>query len=64
MQCSGKHLHSKLPLLNLKIGDWDIKLSTPCPRAKFFFFNLALKEKNMQVKFYLKLSVYSLGLDI
>jgi hypothetical protein len=29
-----------------------------------FFFNLALMEKNMQVKFDLKLSVYSLVLNI
>ena len=36
---------------------------TLCPRAKWFF-NLALTERNMQVKFDLKLSVYSLGLEI
>ena len=36
---------------------------TQCPRAKWFF-NLALTEGNMQIKFALKLSVYSLGLDI
>ena len=36
---------------------------TQCPRAKWFF-NVALIERNMQVKFDLKLSVYSLGLDI
>ena len=29
-----------------------------------FFFNLALTEGNMQIKFDLKLSVYSLGVDI
>ena len=32
--------------------------------AKVFLLNLALTEKNMQVKFNLKLSVYSLGLEI
>ena len=32
--------------------------------GKVFFFNLALTERNMQVKFDLKLSVYSLGLEI
>ena len=32
--------------------------------GKVFFLNLALTERNMQVKFDLKLSVYSLGLDI
>ena len=30
----------------------------------FFFSNLALTERNMQLKFDLKLSVYSLGLEI
>ena len=39
----------------------EIKKTTQCPRAKRFFLNL---ERNMQVKFDLKLSVYSLGLDI
>ena len=33
-------------------------------RVQSVFFNLALTERNMQVKFDLKLSVYSLGLDI
>ena len=33
-------------------------------RGQSGFFNLALTERNMQVKFDLKLSVYSLGLDI
>ena len=33
-------------------------------RGQSVFFNLALTERNMQVKFDLKLSVYSLGLDI
>ena len=32
--------------------------------GKVFFFNLALTERNMQIEFNLKLSVYSLGLDI
>ena len=40
-----------------------ISLYTQCPRAKCFFFNLALTERNMQIKFDLKLSVYSLGVD-
>ena len=34
--------------------------STGCPRAECFFFNLALRERRMQVRFDLKLSV---GLD-
>ena len=33
-------------------------------RGQSVFFNLALTEGNMQVKFDLKLSVYSLGVDI
>ena len=41
-----------------------IKACTQCPRAKCFFFNLAQTEGNMQIKFDLKLSVYSLGVDI
>ena len=32
--------------------------------GKVFFLNLAMTERNMQVKFDLKLSVYSLGLNI
>ena len=35
-----------------------------CVRGQSGFFNLALTERNMQVKFDLKLTVYSLGLDI
>ena len=37
---------------------------TVSSESKVFFFNLALTEKNMQVKFDWKLSVHSLGLDI
>ena len=33
-------------------------------RGQSVFLNLALTEENMQIKFDLKLSVYSLGLDI
>ena len=33
-------------------------------RRQSVFFNLTLTERNMQIKFYLKLSVYSLDLDI
>ena len=33
-------------------------------RGQSVFFNLALTEGNMQIKFDLKLSVYSLGLEI
>ena len=43
-----------------------IKACTQCPRAKLFvvFFNLAQTEGNMQIKFDLKLFVYSLGVEI
>ena len=47
------------------------KISTPiqprgvhCVRGQSGFFNLAQTEGNMQIKFDLKLSVYSLGVDI
>ena len=35
-----------------------------CVRGQSGFLNLALTEGNMQIKFDLKLSVYSLGVDI
>ena len=35
-----------------------------CVRGQSGFYNLALTEENMQNKFDLKLSVYSLGVDI
>ena len=35
-----------------------------CVRGQSGFFNLAQTEGNMQIKFDLMLSVYSLGLDI
>ena len=35
-----------------------------CVRGQSGFFNLALTEGNMQVKFDLKLTVYSLGVEI
>ena len=35
-----------------------------CVRGQSVFFNLALTEGNMQIKFDLKLTVYSLGVDI
>ena len=35
-----------------------------CIRGQSGFFNLALTERNMQIEFDLKLSVYSLGVDI
>ena len=41
-----------------------VSLYTVSEGKVFGFFNLALMEKNMQVKFDLKLSVYSLVLNV
>ena len=46
------------------ISDWNICFIHSVRGQSFFFFNLALTERNMHVKFDLKLSVYSLGLEI
>ena len=35
-----------------------------CVRGQSGFFDLVLTERNMQIKFDLRLSVYSLGVDI
>ena len=43
---------------------YKLSYFTGCPRAKCFFFNLALTERNVHVKFDLTSSVYSLGSDI
>ena len=43
---------------------YHVKIVLHCVRGQSGFFDLALTEGNMQIKFALKLSVYSLGLDI
>ena len=43
--------------------NWEL-IGYRVSEGKVFFFNLALTERNLQIKFNLKLSVYSLGVDI
>ena len=51
--------------MNVLMEEGDIDRTViHCVRGQSGFFNLALTEGNMQIKFDLKLSVYSLGLDI
>ena len=42
----------------------EIKVLLHCVRGQSGFFDLVLTERNMQVEFDLKLSGYSLGVDI
>ena len=42
----------------------DFEADVQGVRGQSVFFNLVLTERNMQVEFDLKLSVYSLGVDI
>ena len=56
----GIHYCSLSPHINKR----SINLFLHSVRGQSVFFNLALTERNMQIKFDLKLSVYSLGLDI
>ena len=50
-------------LLDFKFAK-TITLTYTVSEGKVVFFNLVLTERNMQVEFDLKLSVYSLGVDI
>ena len=49
---------------NTQLESKENKIKLHCVRGQSGFFDLVLTERNMQIKFDLRLSVYSLGVDI